>query len=79
MAEAALVLCTGDPATLTGRVAYSLPLLHEFQRPVRTADGTALLAGWQPGDLDPAGFLPDYLHFAPAPPVPESLRPDASG
>ncbi len=74
MAEAALLLCTGDPATLTGRVAYSLPLLHEFRRPVRSVDGSDLVAGWQPDDLDPSGFLPDYLRFAPAPPVPESLR-----
>jgi citronellol/citronellal dehydrogenase len=32
MAEAALALCTGDPARLTGRVAYSQPLLAELQR-----------------------------------------------
>jgi citronellol/citronellal dehydrogenase len=32
MAEAALVLCSGDPKTLTGRVAYSQPLLAELQR-----------------------------------------------
>ena len=31
MAEAALALCSGDPATLTGRVAYSQPLLAELQ------------------------------------------------
>ena len=48
MAEAALLLCTADPATVTGRVAYSLPLLREFNRPVRTLDGTGLMAGWQP-------------------------------
>ena len=30
MAEAALALCTGDPADLTGRVAYSRPLLDEL-------------------------------------------------
>jgi len=30
MAEAALLLCTGDPAVLTGRVAYSQPLLAEL-------------------------------------------------
>jgi len=37
MAEAALALCTGDPAKLTGRVAYSQPLLAELQRrpPIR--------------------------------------------
>ncbi len=32
MAEAALMLCSGDPKTLTGRVAYSQPLLAELQR-----------------------------------------------
>jgi len=30
MAEAALLLCTGDPAVLTGRVAYSQELLAEL-------------------------------------------------
>jgi NAD(P)-dependent dehydrogenase (short-subunit alcohol dehydrogenase family) len=30
MAEAAYVLCTGDPAALTGRVAYAKPILDEF-------------------------------------------------
>jgi citronellol/citronellal dehydrogenase len=30
MAEAAYALCTGDPATLTGRVAYARPLLEEL-------------------------------------------------
>jgi citronellol/citronellal dehydrogenase len=37
MAEAALALVSGDPATLTGRVAYSQPLLSELNRrpPVR--------------------------------------------
>jgi citronellol/citronellal dehydrogenase len=29
MAEAAHVLCTGDPATATGQIAYALPLLEE--------------------------------------------------
>ena len=32
MAEAARLLCTGDPATLTGRVAYSRALLEELGR-----------------------------------------------
>jgi NAD(P)-dependent dehydrogenase (short-subunit alcohol dehydrogenase family) len=37
MTEAALALCSGDPTRLTGRVAYSQPLLAELQRrpPVR--------------------------------------------
>ena len=30
MAEAALALCSGDPRTLTGRVAYSQALLDEL-------------------------------------------------
>ncbi len=30
MAEAALALCSGDPGALTGRVAYSQPLLDEL-------------------------------------------------
>lgn len=44
MAEAALALCSGDPATLTGRVAYSLRLLEELGRPIRTLDGRSLYA-----------------------------------
>ena len=39
MAEAALALVTGDPEKLTGRIAYSLPLLEELGRPIRTLDG----------------------------------------
>ena len=30
MAEAAYVLCTGDPAMLTGRVTYAKPILDEL-------------------------------------------------
>ena len=30
MADAALALCTGDPLTLTGRIAYARPLLAEL-------------------------------------------------
>lgn len=59
--EATLALCTGDPAELTGRVAYSLSLLVELQRPVRTLDGTELVAGWQPDEIDPARLQPSYL------------------
>jgi NAD(P)-dependent dehydrogenase (short-subunit alcohol dehydrogenase family) len=73
MAEAALLLCTADPAEVTGRVAYSLPLLKEFGRPVRTLDGSRLVEGWQPDDLDETGFLPDYLRFNPPPPLPPEL------
>lgn len=70
MAEAALLLCSANPAEVTGRVAYSLPLLKEFGRPVRSLDGTALVAGWQPEDLDETGFLTDYLRFVQPPPMP---------
>ena len=51
MAEAAVALCSGDPAVLTGRIAYSLQLLIELQRPVVGLDGTDLVSGWQPEDL----------------------------
>lgn len=53
MAEAAVALLTGDPATLTGRIAFSLQLLVELGRPVRGLDGVELVEGWQPGDLPP--------------------------
>jgi citronellol/citronellal dehydrogenase len=37
MAEAALALCSGHPQKLTGRIAYSQPLLAELQlRPTLT-------------------------------------------
>jgi NAD(P)-dependent dehydrogenase (short-subunit alcohol dehydrogenase family) len=51
MTEAALALCTADPDILTGRIAYSLQLLHELHRPVRDLAGESLLSGWQPADL----------------------------
>ena len=41
MAEAALALCTPADPPLTGRTAYSLPLLQELDRPIRTLDGSA--------------------------------------
>lgn len=69
MAEATLLLCTADPAQVTGRVAYSLPLLKEFDRAVMTLDGAAPLPGWQPQDLDDSSFLSDYLLFPQAPKV----------
>jgi NAD(P)-dependent dehydrogenase (short-subunit alcohol dehydrogenase family) len=53
MAEAALALCTADPAVLTGRIAYSLQLLVELGRPVYDLTGTELVDGWQPADLPP--------------------------
>ncbi len=42
MAEAALALCVCD-AKLTGRVTYSLELLREIGREIRTLDGRAVL------------------------------------
>lgn len=51
MAEAALALCSGDPAVLSGRIAFSLQLLHELRRPVYDLHGERLVAGWQPDDL----------------------------
>ena len=53
MAEAALALCTGDPELMTGRIALSLQLLRDLDRPVRSLDGRELMADWQPGDLAP--------------------------
>jgi NAD(P)-dependent dehydrogenase (short-subunit alcohol dehydrogenase family) len=51
MAEAALALCTVEAGTLTARIAYSLQLLVELDRPVRDLEGRHLLEGWQPADL----------------------------
>jgi len=39
IAEAALVLATCDPATLTGRILYSQPFLDELGRTARALDG----------------------------------------
>jgi NAD(P)-dependent dehydrogenase (short-subunit alcohol dehydrogenase family) len=39
MAEAALALCVPHDPMLTGRIAYSLPILEELSRPVRSLDG----------------------------------------
>jgi citronellol/citronellal dehydrogenase len=43
MAEAALALCVTTDRTLTGRILYSIPILDELGRPVRTLDGARLL------------------------------------
>jgi NAD(P)-dependent dehydrogenase (short-subunit alcohol dehydrogenase family) len=51
MAEAALALCAGDPGVLTGRIAFSLQLLAELQRPVLDLLGVDPVEGWQPVDL----------------------------
>jgi NAD(P)-dependent dehydrogenase (short-subunit alcohol dehydrogenase family) len=59
--EATVALCTCDPKTLTGRVTYSLSLLVELQRPVRSLDGRSLVPGWQPDEIDPARLIPSYL------------------
>jgi hypothetical protein len=61
MVEAAVALCSGDPRVLTSRVAYSLPLLVELGREVRTLDGTAPFAGWQPDASDPRVAGVGYL------------------
>jgi len=53
MAEAALALCTADPATLTGQVTTSLQLLVDLDRPVHDVTGRTLLADWQPSALPP--------------------------
>lgn len=51
MAEAAVALLTGDPHVLTGRIAFSLQLLVELNRPVRDLQGQSLVEGWQPEDI----------------------------
>lgn len=51
MAEAALALCSANPAVLSGRIAYSLQLLLELERPTYDLTGRELVAGWQPADL----------------------------
>ncbi len=61
MVEAALVLCSGDPRELTGRVASSLSLLVDHERQVRTLDGRDLVPGWQPGEMDRSRLVRPYL------------------
>jgi NAD(P)-dependent dehydrogenase (short-subunit alcohol dehydrogenase family) len=61
MVEAALALCTGDPKVLTSRIAYSLPLLAELNRPVYTLDGKRLFEGWQPDHDDSRKQVRGYL------------------
>ena len=70
MAEAALALCSGEPDVLTGRIAFSLQLLLELGRPVRSLDGGELVEGWQPADL-PAVIAGQEENLA------ESRWPDA--
>lgn len=59
--EAALALVSGDPESLTGRVAYSLSLVTELDLAVHTLDGTTLFPGWQPGDIDEGRLFAGYL------------------
>jgi NAD(P)-dependent dehydrogenase (short-subunit alcohol dehydrogenase family) len=49
--EAGLVLCTCDPAKLHGRIAFTIQLLMELERPVYDLHGEELFGGWQPADL----------------------------
>ncbi|MFA5885897.1 MAG: SDR family NAD(P)-dependent oxidoreductase [Acidimicrobiia bacterium] len=42
MVEAILALCTGDPATLTGRITLSGPLLDELGIEAKNLDGTPI-------------------------------------
>jgi NAD(P)-dependent dehydrogenase (short-subunit alcohol dehydrogenase family) len=51
MAEAALALVTADPAVLTGRIAYSLELLLELDRPTLDLAGERALPDWAPSTL----------------------------
>jgi NAD(P)-dependent dehydrogenase (short-subunit alcohol dehydrogenase family) len=88
MAEAALALCSGDPAVLTGRIAYSLQLLLELDRPVYDVTGRELLDGMQPADLEHQvrrqievqrqNGGPDFLALnRPSTPIPAMLRSQA--
>jgi NAD(P)-dependent dehydrogenase (short-subunit alcohol dehydrogenase family) len=54
MAEAALALCCGDPAVVTGIVTRSLEYLVANGTPVYSLDALALLKGWQPTDIPPS-------------------------
>jgi len=51
MSEAGRFLCTADPTAVTGRIAYSLPLIIEYNLAVRDLTGDTLVPGWQPADL----------------------------
>lgn len=45
MAEAALALCSGDPATLTGKITYSQQILNELGIPIPSRSSTGAAAG----------------------------------
>jgi NAD(P)-dependent dehydrogenase (short-subunit alcohol dehydrogenase family) len=51
MVEAGFALISGDPAVLTGRIAYSLQLIVELQLAVYDFSGKNLMEGWQPDDV----------------------------
>jgi NAD(P)-dependent dehydrogenase (short-subunit alcohol dehydrogenase family) len=85
MAEAALALCSCDPSKLSGRIAYSVQLLLELERPTYDFAGKELVEGWQPADL--AAHIkvdeefhagrgwPDVFDFhRPNTPYPDALR-----
>ena len=57
-ATLALATCARD---VTGRVTYSLSLLAELARPVRTLDGGQLLEGGQRKDFEAARLRAGYL------------------
>jgi NAD(P)-dependent dehydrogenase (short-subunit alcohol dehydrogenase family) len=65
MAAAALALCVGDPKELTGRVASSLSLIVERDLAVHTLDGSALVDGWQPDQIDRDRLVRSYLSTFP--------------
>jgi hypothetical protein len=51
MVEAILALCTADPDSLTGQIAYSLELLRTLGRVSYDLYGMAPVEGWGPEDL----------------------------
>ena len=87
MVEAGHALLTGDPAVLTGRIAYSLQLLVELQRPVYDWENRELVEGWQPADIPQHIWFDEAFHAKngwPDPfdfhrvhtPYPDLLRPN---
>jgi NAD(P)-dependent dehydrogenase (short-subunit alcohol dehydrogenase family) len=87
MVEAGFALITGDPAVLTGRIAYSLQLIVELQLPVFDFSGRNLMEGWQPDDVIHNIKVDEEFHanndwpnvfdfHRPNTPYPEVLRDD---
>jgi len=62
MVEAGFALLTGDPAVLTGRIAYSLQLIVELDLPVYDFAGKELMEGWQPADIIPHIKIDEQFH-----------------